>query len=57
MLKAFAIVLFSVDIKKNVAGQVLRLGKEYKRGIYIIEASQGNQRAIIKVIKIGNHVN
>jgi len=46
-----------IDIKKNVAGQILRLGKDYKPGIFIIEAIQGNQRAIIKVIKIGNQIN
>jgi hypothetical protein len=41
-----------IDVKETRAGQVLRLGAAYTPGIFIIEASQGDQRAIIKVVKM-----
>ena len=43
-----------IDVKKKFAGQSIQLGKEYNPGIFIIEALQGNRRATIRVIKIGN---
>ena len=43
-----------IDVKKNFAGQRIQLGKEYRPGIYIIEALQGDRRAVIRVVKIGN---
>ncbi len=43
-----------IDVKKKFAGQSIQLGKEYNPGIFIIEALQGNRRATIRVMKIGN---
>ncbi|TKK65384.1 T9SS type A sorting domain-containing protein [Ilyomonas limi] len=39
--------------KKLFIGQSLRLGNQYNPGTYIIEAVQGSQRALTKVIKTG----
>ena len=43
-----------IDIKGIFPGQILRVGNQYKPGMYIIEALQGDRRAVIKVLKIGN---
>jgi hypothetical protein len=41
--------------KQHAAGeQLVRLGKEYGPGIYIIEAIQGVQKALVKVVKFRN---
>jgi len=40
-----------IEIRRVSANQTYKLGENYRAGIYLIEAIQGNQRKTLKVIK------
>lgn len=41
-----------VEIKENLTvGQVIRIGEKYANGMYVLEALQGKERKLIKIIK------
>ncbi|MEJ8820413.1 MBG domain-containing protein, partial [Lacibacter sp. H407] len=43
-----------MEVKQNLyAGQVIELGNNYKQGTYFVEVSQGTNRKVVKLIKIG----
>jgi len=55
LLKTIDITGRVIDVKQNiVANQVVRMGKDYGPGIFMIIASQGDRTATIKLVKTGN---
>jgi len=55
LLKAFDITGKLIEVKQNIEpGQVIRMGKDYRPGIFMIVASQGDHVAVMKLVKTGN---
>jgi hypothetical protein len=55
LLKAIDMTGRVIDVKQNIAaGQVVRMGKDYGPGVFMIMASQGDRRATVKLVKTGN---
>jgi hypothetical protein len=45
----------TIEVRNNLnVGQTLRLGGDYRPGIYIIEMIQGNNRKQLKLMKQGD---
>ena len=40
-----------VEQRANASGDIIRIGDNYKPGIYYVEVMQGNNRSVIKLIK------
>jgi len=41
-----------IETKNVTADQTIRIGDNYRAGIYLAEVIQGNERKIVKLVKI-----
>ena len=41
-----------IEVKKMTTGQTIRIGDNYRSGMYFVEVLQGNERKIVKLVKI-----
>jgi hypothetical protein len=41
-----------IEIKNVASNQTLRIGDNYRTGMYLAEVIQGNERKIVKLVKI-----
>ena len=43
-----------IELRSNVNGNAIRFGDHFKPGTYLVEATRGEEKVILKVIKLGN---
>jgi hypothetical protein len=50
-LKVLDVLGRTIESRQNITTSIVTLGQNYKQGVYIIEITQGRERAFVKVLK------